>query len=70
MTVTLDETGSLLPGMNVDAKIILESSENALVIPASALMREIGVYVKSSGSTENAENADKARNGDGTSAEE
>lgn len=69
VTVTLDETGSLLPGMNVDAKIILESSENALVIPASALMRGNRVYVKSSGSTENAENADKARNGDGTSAE-
>ena len=37
-----------LPGMNVDAKIILDSSENALVIPASALMRGNRVYVKKS----------------------
>ena len=48
VTVTLDDTGSLLPGMNVDAKIILDSSENALVIPASALMRGNRVYVKKS----------------------
>lgn len=48
VTVTLDDTGSLLPGMNVDAKIILDSSENALVIPASALMRGNKVYVKKS----------------------
>lgn len=56
VTVTLDDTGSLLPGMNVDAKIILDSSEDALVIPASALMRGNRVYVKKSpGSTENAD---------------
>ena len=48
VTVTLDDTGSLLPGMNVDAKIILDSSGNALVIPASALMRGNRVYVKKS----------------------
>lgn len=48
VTVTLDDTGSLLPGMNVDAKIILDSSENALVIPANALMRGNRVYVKKS----------------------
>ena len=48
VTVTLDDTGNLLPGMNVDAKIILDSSEDALVIPASALMRGNRVYVKKS----------------------
>ena len=58
VTVTLDDTGSLLPGMNVDAKIILDSSENALVIPASALMRGNKVYVKKS--SDNAENAGDA----------
>ncbi len=46
VTVTLDETGSLLPGMNVDARIILESSEKTLCIPAGALMRGNRVYVK------------------------
>ena len=68
VTVTLDDTGSLLPGMNVDAKIILDSSENALVIPASALMRGNKVYVKkSSDSTENAGDADSEgkNHGDG-----
>jgi len=60
VTVTLDDTGSLLPGMNVDAKIILDSSENALVIPASALMRGNRVYVKKS--SDSTENADTQRN--------
>lgn len=60
VTVTLDDTGSLLPGMNVDAKIILDSSENALVIPASALMRGNRVYVKKS--LDSTENADTQRN--------
>lgn len=60
VTVTLDDTGSLLPGMNVDAKIILDSSENALVIPASALMRGNRVYVKKS--SDSTENTDTQRN--------
>mgnify|MGYP002535979681 FL=1 len=61
VTVTLDDTGSLLPGMNVDAKIILDSSEDALVIPASALMRGNRVYVKKS--SDSTENTDTQRNG-------
>ena len=60
VTVTLDDTGNLLPGMNVDAKIILDSSGNALVIPASALMRGNRVYVKKS--SDSTENADTQRN--------
>ena len=60
VTVTLDDTGNLLPGMNVDAKIILDSSEDALVIPASALMRGNRVYVKKS--PDSTENADTQRN--------
>lgn len=46
VTVTLDETGDLLPGMNVDATIILDSAQDALCIPAGALMRGNRVYVK------------------------
>ena len=60
VTVTLDDTGNLLPGMNVDAKIILDSSEDALVIPASALMRGNRVYVKKS--SDSTENTDTQRN--------
>lgn len=66
VTVTLDDTGSLLPGMNVDAKIILDSSGNALVIPASALMRGNRVYVKKSSAS--TENTDTQRNGSSDNA--
>lgn len=48
VTVQLDETGDLLPGMNVTAKIILEESEDALAIPAQALLRGNTVYVQDS----------------------
>lgn len=44
--VTMDSTDMLLPGMNVDAEIIIESAEDTLLIPADALMRGNRVYVK------------------------
>ena len=46
VTITMTETGDLLPGMNVDAEIILEKSEDTLYIPVGALMRGNRVYVK------------------------
>ena len=46
VTVTLDEVGGLLPGMNVDGQIILEEAENVLVVPVDSLMRGNKVYVK------------------------
>jgi len=46
VTITMTETGDLLPGMNVDAEIILEKSEDTLCIPVGALMRGNRVYVK------------------------
>lgn len=52
VTVTLDETGSLLPGMNVDGYIILEQADDALTIPADALMRGNKVYIKDDTVTE------------------
>ncbi len=52
VTITMEETGDLLPGMNVDVEIILEQSENALVIPVGALMRGNRVYVKSDSASE------------------
>ena len=52
VTVTMDSTEDLLPGMNVDAEIIIDSAENALVIPADALMRGNRVYVKDESVTE------------------
>ncbi len=46
VTVTLDEVGDLLPGMNVDGTIILDSVQDTLMIPVDALMRGNRVYVK------------------------
>ena len=52
VVVTLDETGDLLPGMNVDGTIILEKSEDVLYIPSGALQRGDVVYVRDSSLTE------------------
>ena len=52
VTVTLDEVGDLLPGMNVDGKITLEQADDALMIPVDSLMRGNKVYVKDDSVTE------------------
>ena len=39
VTVRIDETGGLLPGMNVDAEIVIQEREDTLAIPASAVNR-------------------------------
>ena len=52
VTVTLDETKDLLPGMNVDGNIILAHADDVLVIPVDALMRGNRVYVKDTSVTE------------------
>lgn len=46
VTVTLDEVGDLLPGMNVDGRIILDEVTDTLMVPVDALMRGNRVYVK------------------------
>lgn len=46
VTVTLDDGGGLLPGMNVDGEIVVEASADTLAVPADALMRGGRVYVK------------------------
>lgn len=45
VTVTITDVGDLLPGMNVDAYVILANVENAIAIPADALQRGNVVYV-------------------------
>ena len=50
--VTLDNTEKLLPGMNINAKILVGSAENALCIPADALLRDNKVYVRDPSVTE------------------
>ena len=39
VTVRIDETDGLLPGMNVDAEIVISSADDVLAIPASAVNR-------------------------------
>ena len=66
VTITLDETYNLLPGMNVDGYITLESAKNALTIPSGALMRGNKVYVKDTTATEQkADAGESAGGGDG-----
>lgn len=45
VTVTLTDIGELLPGMNVDAYVVLANVENVIGIPADALQRGNVVYV-------------------------
>ncbi len=52
VTVTMDEVGELLPGMNVDGVIILDESRDTLSIPVDSLMRGSRVYVKDETVTE------------------
>lgn len=46
VSVTVQDPKGLLPGMNVNGKILLKESKDALVIPSSGLMRGNVVYVK------------------------
>lgn len=43
VTVRIDDTDGLLPGMNANAEIMIEQAENALVVPNAAIVR--GSYV-------------------------
>lgn len=83
VTIRIDETEGLLPGMNVDAEISLESAEHVLSIPAAALQRGNTVLVpddaangSNSGNTNNINNtkpddgsADKKDAPDGASSQ-
>ena len=51
MVLTITDTNELLPGMNVDAYVLLESVENVVGIPANALQRGNVVYVLNSSPT-------------------
>lgn len=45
VTVTISDIGELLPGMNVDAYIVLANAENVVGIPSAALQRGNVVYI-------------------------
>lgn len=46
VTIQIDETEGLLPGMNVDAKIEVQSKSNVIAIPTEAVLRGSKVLVK------------------------
>lgn len=46
VTIQIDETEGLLPGMNVDADIVIQSSKNVLAVPVAAVVRGNKVLVK------------------------
>lgn len=56
VTIRIDNTGNLLPGMNVTGKIITAKSDNVLMVPTGAVMRDNVVYVKSAEKDTKAEN--------------
>lgn len=56
VTVRIDDTGDLLPGMNATAKITIASAENTLSVPNAAIVR--GNYVLVTSDSPSASNAD------------
>ena len=51
--VEITEYGDLLPGMNVDAEIVVDEVKNALAIPVTSVQRGNTVYVKGEKEDEN-----------------
>ncbi len=50
--IVVENPVDLIPGMNVSAEIVVESRENVLQVPVTAVQRGNIVYVKDSGKTE------------------
>lgn len=50
--IRIDETEGLLPGMNVDAKIIVSQLKNVLTVPSGAVMRNNLVLLKTDETTD------------------
>ena len=56
VTIRIDDTGDLLPGMNATAEIVTESADNVLSVPNAAITR--GNYVLVTKESPSAANAD------------
>lgn len=55
VTIRITEFQDLLPGMNIDAEIILEKVENVIIIPSECINRGNTVFVKGTKETEDDE---------------
>ena len=49
VTITIEEPGDLLPGMNVNAEILVEHAEDVLAVPVSAVQRGNTVLIPGEG---------------------
>ncbi len=56
ITVVVENPDDLIPGMNVSAEIVVESRENVLRVPVTAVNRGNIVYVKDNGKRHNSDN--------------
>lgn len=52
VTVRIDETGELLPGMNVDASVVMAEAKDVLTVPVEAVGRDGQILVKTSDAPE------------------
>ncbi len=68
VTIRIDETDGLLPGMSVDATIELESAEDVLIIPAAALNRGNTVLITADSPSAEGVEVPAAGDGDGENA--
>lgn len=58
VTVVINEPEGIIPGMNVSANIVVQSKQNVLTVPVSAIQRGNIVYVKSSDTKKQPETED------------
>ena len=63
--IQIDDYGDLLPGMNVDAEIIVEEAVNAVTVPVSSVNRGNIVFVKDTGEPHINDVTDMLSGGDG-----
>lgn len=63
VVVNDSENSGLIPGMNVSAQIVIESRENVLRVPVSAVQRGNTVYVKDGGAAEQKDRNEPSKQG-------
>lgn len=68
--IVVNDPEDLIPGMNVDAEIVVEKAKNVLMIPVSAVSRGNTVEVYSAGETANdSKDSEKTERGDAQNTE-
>lgn len=66
ITIQIDKTDGLLPGMNVDAEIVLQSYEHVLCVPSEAVIRQNKVLVPTTEADKKVDTKADARTNDKT----